>query len=196
MGKFWTCFYIELQNKRILGDDKLPDQILHEPTQSDLDFYNALVSEDPLAVVVKSVIHIEQELNEIFTLLVSNAKAFNKLDLTYHQKVGLAVSLGLDESFQSPLNTIGTIRNKFAHQLIYQLSPNDVGNFYKSFRAEHKTVIQLSYSKIREKRLREGGSFEAFSKIDPIDKFVLCAMILRTAMLATKEHIRRQGSVT
>ena len=81
------------------------------------ELFEVLKGEDDLGVVIRTHIHIEAVLNDLIEKIFRESKYVDKMGLDYHQKVKLTLACGLDPRFEKPLNTLGTIRNNFAHRL-------------------------------------------------------------------------------
>jgi hypothetical protein len=100
-----------------------------------------VAGEDDLGVVLRSHLWVEYELGEFITASLVNPKALRQ-SMDYADKVRLALALGLERSLERPLNTIGTIRNRFAHKLGEKIAKSDVDSLYKSFPTTMKDAVQ------------------------------------------------------
>lgn len=96
-------------------------------------FYADLTHETSLVVVVKAAIHLELETNKLIRSLVVDPNQYDKIDMTYNQRVQLAVAMGMQPRLLGPLQALGRIRNRFAHELRLEISKSDADGFYKSF---------------------------------------------------------------
>lgn len=139
--------------------------------------FKTLGNNDTLAIVVKCAIFIEAEITELLSGGLHNPKALDKLDLTYFQRCGLVVAIGLDPRFLPPLNALGKIRNKFAHRLDAKLAKSEADAFYESFDSIDKKIIITAAKDVETTRGKR------FSQLDPMDRFILCAVALRAAIV-------------
>ena len=157
------------------------------------NFHEVLKGEDDLGVVIRSHIHIEAKLNELFEVIFNQPKYLESMNLEYHQKVQIALACGLDERFGAPLNTIGTIRNNFAHKLNAELGKNEVDSIYKSFSGDDKNLIQVSYKKMKKHFHRNGPN--SISKLSPGDGYTLLIIALRAALEAEIKRFKGKLSI-
>ncbi|NEI60889.1 hypothetical protein [Rhizobium leguminosarum] len=139
--------------------------------------FRTLETNDALAIVVKSAIFIEAEIIDLIKGAMHNPAALDGLDLTYHQRCGLAVAVGLSQRFAKPLKAIGTIRNKFAHRIDAELSKSHADNLYDAFDPIDKEIINQVGSHLAEHR---GAKF---AQLDPLDRFVIYVISLRAAIV-------------
>jgi hypothetical protein len=112
-------------------------------------FYEILVGEDDLGVIVRSHIYIEHEIVRFIEILLPRPKELKLRDLEYGERVGLALALGLRADLKAPLNFIGNLRNKFSHQLRASLAEDDAKNLHKTFSTRDKANIENSYQLLR-----------------------------------------------
>ncbi|MDH6650358.1 UNVERIFIED_ORG: hypothetical protein M2312_005031 [Rhizobium esperanzae] len=141
------------------------------------ELFRTLENNDTLAIVVKSAIFIETEIIELINGAMHNPSALNGLDLTYHQRCGLAIAVGLNQRFSKPLKAIGTIRNKFAHRVDAQFGKDQADNLYDAFDPVDKSIINKVGSHLAKHRNKP------FSKLDPMERFVICVIALRAAIV-------------
>ncbi|MDK1377111.1 MULTISPECIES: hypothetical protein [unclassified Sinorhizobium] len=162
----------------------------------DAQFYNDLIHTNSLVVVVKATIHIEQEVIKLIHSVVYDANAFDKIDLTYLQRIQLAIALGLEPRFLRPLKALGEIRNKFAHVLRHELNKNDVDGFYDAFDPLDKQVIQDTYARVRKSDVMKLRKPKKIAGLTPLDRFALCATTLRGALISARRgtHLHEQHS--
>lgn len=152
------------------------------PNQAQNRFYEDLLREDEVGVVVRAHIHIEQHLNLCIDELVPYPDALRPMELDYFQRVHLLVALGLKEELKGPLLALGKLRNDFAHRLDAVLTEGRVNNFYQTFSGDDKDIIQKSLDHAR-KKLRLGAKGKMKHKTSQ-DRFILYAVTIRTALLA------------
>ncbi|PLX33590.1 MAG: hypothetical protein C0605_16085 [Hyphomicrobiales bacterium] len=86
-------------------------------------FYKLLMGEDELGVVIRSHIFVESVLDELLDQLIPYSRHLSSMNLSYHQKITLAVAMGLHEELQESLKALGKLRNDFAHKMDMQLDP-------------------------------------------------------------------------
>lgn len=165
------------------------------PTEADLAFYADLSTSSDLEAVIKAAIHIEQEVLVVLNLELFDGAALDALDLTYHQKTGLAIAVGLDPRFLKPMRTLGTIRNRFAHRSVTGLTKTDADNLYNSFDAFDKNVIQSAYGNMISQG-KVGERSTKLSALSALDKFTLCVTTLRSALVAAQLEIIRSRKST
>lgn len=85
-----------------------------------------LRSEDPLGFVVRGHLFIEARLTSLIEMALSKPAALKLVKKTFALKVELAVATGsIDESIGKALLQLNRLRNKFGHDVQYQLSSAD-----------------------------------------------------------------------
>jgi hypothetical protein len=136
---------------------------------------NILLNEDELGAVVRAHILIEQYVDHFLSLVVYNHDYLDKMSIDFSNKVKLAVSLGLDEEIYKPINSITSIRNKFAHRANFKLDSSDVKNFYDSFVAKDRDGIQDIISNNPD---RPAGLADKYSRLSIKEKLVVMVIIL------------------
>ncbi|WP_298771421.1 hypothetical protein [uncultured Shewanella sp.] len=157
---------------------------------------DALQGEDDLGVVVRSHIVVELYLNSLIELSMISIKHFKKIKLDYHDTVKLAVALGLNQRFEQPLNSLGTLRNDFAHNLRSEISKQDVNNLYKSLSQDDKKTLQESLNKTRNKLPED--NIPPFKDLEPKDKYIanvieICAA-LETICRSTPNNVSKNDA--
>ncbi|MES1930822.1 hypothetical protein SADO_16303 [Salinisphaera dokdonensis CL-ES53] len=152
-------------------------------------FVKDLVGEDELGVVIRAHIHIEAWLNEVLSQLVVDMEYLEKAQLEYHQRVNLAIALGLKEQHRSPLLAFGKLRNAFAHNVGQKLTKDRVDNLYKSLSPEDKVIAHRVYESTRSE-LDTGGEYRSLRELDPKDQFVLWATALHGMLRAAVKQLR------
>jgi len=151
-----------------------------------MDVYKELIvaldSEDDLGKVIRSQVIIENTLVVIIEKTVANCDHLNPMELGFEQRVHLALALGLDDDLAKPLKCIGSIRNKFAHNLRGQINKSDANNFYKSFSSKQKETMRKLY--IEKEPEFKGLGYPAYKNLEPVHKFSLCVTVLAGALQA------------
>lgn len=156
------------------------------PLAQDEEFQAALRGEDELGLVVRAHIHVEASLLDLIAHLVESQKHIDKMNLEYSQRVRLAVALGLQDQYESPLLALGTLRNAFAHRPGTKLSKDRVDALYSSLSPASKEIVQNSHQRARRKRPE--AKVPAFSRLSPRDQFILIAVAIRALLqVAIKE---------
>ncbi|MDX0499006.1 hypothetical protein GOL37_27260 [Sinorhizobium medicae] len=156
---------------------------------SDQEVFAALDGDDELRVVINAGIVIEAALDELFRNAMVDAEALADMRLSYVQKVSLAVALGFEPRIKNPLKTLATIRNRFAHQLGTAISIQDAKNFYASFHAKDKDIMQRTWKRLAS----EGKAPKAtLSAANPLEQFVVFVVTLNAALRAA---IKQAGKV-
>src|SRR5690349_11956331 len=91
----------------------------------DKKFYSTLAAEDPLGVIVRGLAYIESEVVALCEEAAVHPRVIKDMRLDYSGRVALAVALGLRQSLQKPLSAVGTLRNKFAHNIDAAIGPTE-----------------------------------------------------------------------
>ncbi|WP_299074224.1 hypothetical protein [uncultured Paraglaciecola sp.] len=141
-------------------------------------FLKVFEGEDDVGVVIRSHIIIEQQLNILLSKLVVSEKHLLQMRLGYSETVKLAISLGLNSKFDIPLTTLGTLRNKFAHELRPSISKADVNNLYNSLEGAEKATLN---SLVKEVGLEMEAPI-AHKKLSPKQQYVNIVILLATAL--------------
>jgi hypothetical protein len=137
-------------------------------------------------------IFVENQLIQLITENIEDIDSVDRLKLSYDGRVNLAIAVGLTARLHTPLQALGQIRNKFAHQLNVQLGESEVNNFYKSFSAEDRTTIENSYQRTRKKSDTKYPS--KFSSQVPLDRFVFCAVVLRAGIITARAQASQRNA--
>jgi hypothetical protein len=149
-----------------------------------------LMGEDELGAVIRAQIHIETLLLRLIEVLVPYPEYLEKMNLDYFQRVQLAIAMGLSPEYAAPLNTLGSIRNRFAHKLDSILTKNDAENLYEALGADDKDTVQKSFE--RTKTQVSPTPSGKFKDLKPKDQFVLIIVALRAMLLVTISAAERQ----
>lgn len=141
-------------------------------------FQSFLLHEDELGSVIRCHIILERTLTDFITALTASESSLKRLGLDYSGRVNLAAVLGLSEEFVKPLEAIGSMRNKYAHQHGFKMSKNDSDNLYKALSAAQKELVLSAYDVTRQR----GEPLGEFKQLLPRDKFILIAISLRQGL--------------
>ena len=138
----------------------------------------SLDHEDDLGMVIRAHLVIEQYLNTIIKSYITDIETYKQVKLTYEQTYLLVISFGLDPRFKTPLKTVGSIRNAFAHRLRSPaISKEDANSIYKSLARDEKDTLQKDYKKI----VKDFGEVP-FNQVSPRQKFMYCVVVIGAAL--------------
>ena len=154
----------------------------------DKQFYEALLGEDDLGLVVRAQIHIEHELRG-FVLSQAPRPEMVKFDeLDFDATCRLALILGLTPDLRAPLSGVGSLRNRFAHQLAKPLGQQEANNLYASFSARLKEFVQKVYTtQTRDPKTKwKDGSAR--------DRIILMLLLLRSFIIAERVHAEQKNA--
>ena len=162
----------------------------HELDTADAEsFYRDLSKDDSLSVTIKGAIYVEQQIDRLLKAISHDPEYFEKIDLTYLQRIQLAIALGLPRRFLAPLKALGEIRNKFAHVIRGEITSGDMDAFYNTFGAEDKSLIQDTYAKLN-KRLVDGRKRpKRIASLEPLERFQLYVTTLRGALVIANRKV-------
>lgn len=159
------------------------------PRQNDYEtrqaaFNEALMGQDELGAIIRAHIHIEHELIQFIEKHLKVPKALKDMQLDYNARIHLALALGLKPSLSSPLKAVGTLRSAFAHKLGAILSEGKAKDFYKSFDAEGKRVLQQAYNRTHQQL----GTAKPpkVASLGPKDLCILCLVVIWAALIAAQ----------
>ncbi|MGQ8634410.1 hypothetical protein ACUTJJ_23335 [Agrobacterium sp. DKPNP3] len=158
---------------------------------SDQDFFTLLAKADDFAIVIKSAIIIEAEIEELFAAALPNPRHLFGLRLTYEFKVTLAVAVGLDERFLPVLKALASIRNDFAHKLNVGFELDDrARNLYATFHKYDRKLVRENYEALSE------GRGTAFDDLTASDLFIMSVITLRAAIIAATRKAKSPGQTS
>jgi hypothetical protein len=143
-------------------------------TERQAAFNADLLGEDPLGMVIRAHIHIENQLIEFIEAALAAPDQLKSLNLDYAGRVSLALALGLHPEFGKPLRSLGTMRNHFAHRLDAGLGAQEANNLQKAL-GPHLAITLESY---RETLLKRGDQPKRFDQLEPIDRIQLFLVTL------------------
>ncbi|MBS4204024.1 hypothetical protein [Lederbergia citrea] len=106
-----------------------------KPTVGNMEFESLIKhvnADDPLQIVIRCHLIVESKLIKLIELSLENKNELDVEKLNFPTKVNLAFALGcIEEKYLKPvLLNINSLRNKFAHNIKYELSENDVMKLY------------------------------------------------------------------
>lgn len=139
--------------------------------------------EDEMGAVVRAHIRIERIVFQLVEMQLAVPANIKRMNLDYGGYVNLALALGLDEQYGPSLRAMGSLRNKFAHQIGSSLDMSTVNSLYGSLRPEDKQQVQASFAHIRKEN-EQVQVIKKYSELSPKDQFQLIAVVLWTSMRA------------
>ncbi len=148
---------------------------------SDEAFEAALNHEDDLGAVIRVHLHIEHHVNQLLELLVPFPEDLKSVKLDYDNRVKLLSALRIKPESTKVLSALGTMRNKFAHNLNYKLDKSNVKNLYETIGSSDKEILQRVYSNLRKKD--EHKDLEPFKSLLPKEQFIVIAVLIRRMVL-------------
>lgn len=153
----------------------------------DEDFISAMLHEDPLGIVVRSVIFIEHELIALAEEVATHPRAIKDMKLDYHGRVALAVTLGLVPSLQPALNALGSLRNKFAHNPGFSIGKEQVNALIETLDDSQRSAAEFSFERVRAAAPDQHSA--KVDGLDPLDKLKLVALVLRQSVRAARMKV-------
>ena len=151
---------------------------------SDAAFKADLFRDDDLGSVIRVHLHMEHHVNEILELLVPLPENLKPIKLDYDGKVNLLCALGADRESTKVLKALGSMRNKFAHNLNFKLDKSNVINLYEALSFNAKEVLQASHNNARSKEEHQG--IVVFKKLPFKGQFIIIAVVIRKMVLELK----------
>lgn len=149
-----------------------------EQYEQEVPFFVAdLLKEDDLGAVVRTHIRIEHALKVLVRAMIKDPSFYERMDLDYASTVLLAGALGISSEVIPSLNSLGTLRNKFAHDLSTQLDANAVQSLYESLSSNQKEDVQKLARELWLSH-KPNEPFPGFKKLGPRDRFVTIAVQL------------------
>ncbi|EGG92875.1 hypothetical protein IMCC1989_2338 [gamma proteobacterium IMCC1989] len=91
----------------------------------------------------------------------------------------MAMTMGLDPRFEKCLNSLGSIRNNFAHNLKTEITVEDTNNLYASLDGEIKETVNSYVSKVAKKHDLTVTKHKEFS---PKQQFSNIVVIIASAL--------------
>ncbi len=128
-------------------------------------------SQDDLALVLRGQLYIEAMLRQYLDQKLYDPAFIDNKSFEYSERIKIALSVGLDIKFQRFLNAIGSIRNRFAHDVALILSPNEVNNLYDSLAPDVKKDVQKNF-KIHLDDKVFNVSVKRFTDLEERERFI------------------------
>jgi hypothetical protein len=156
-----------------------------EPLQMDEAFLTILQSEDALGAVIRAHLHIEAGLNEF---LKASVYAPDQLpQLSYSNKIKLACALGLGKEHAPPLQDLGRLRNKFAHELHFEFTQSDVDRLISGLSVGDRSAVETAYRATNHAVLGSGGG--PLRALPPRMQFAIVAITLKGMLMVAAHHV-------
>jgi len=155
---------------------------------TDESFRSDLFRDDDLGSIIRVHLHIEYHINDILDLLVPYPEDLKPIQLDYDGKVNLICALGVQPERIKILKALGTMRNKFAHNLNFKLDNSNVKSLYESLDSSAKEILQSSHNLMRSKEQHKGVA--AFNKLTVKDQFILIAVVVRHMLLRIIDELK------
>lgn len=152
------------------------------------ELYKVLEGNDDLGVVIRSHIIVEQSLNLLIESKMKNVESYRKLQLEFSQLVKLAVALGLTKDLEPILNSLGKLRNTFAHQLKPCITQSDANNLYGALGPNEKQFLQRSLTLL--KNIDQHKAMPSFPSMPPKEKYIVCIISVCAVLQVAIEKIR------
>jgi hypothetical protein len=127
-----------------------------------------LMAEDPLPMVLRAQMHIEEELVAFITAC---GQPKNVIPSKYAHRVALALTLGLPEEFRKQLDVLASLRNRFAHRQHAEIELSDADRFDAAHDPED-TVVEYAYASAREK-MNDGLRKASVKDLEPKERVAL-----------------------
>jgi hypothetical protein len=139
-----------------------------------------LMTEDPLPMVLRAQMHIEEEL-VAFTTAHGHSK--NTIPSKYAHLVALALKLGLPEEFKKQLEVLRKLRNRFAHRQNTAIDLSDAARFDAAHDPDDN-VIDYAYQNTLSK-LNDGMRKPSVKDLEPKERVVLHIVTLWAGVAVT-----------
>jgi hypothetical protein len=126
-----------------------------------------LMGDDPLGMVLRAHMHIEQEL---IAFITAQRHPKNTIPSKYAHLVTLALKLGLPQEFKKQLHVLGQLRNRFAHRKNAVIELSDAETFDAAhdpddnvFDYAYRSTLSKLNDSVRNRRSRTLSQKSAFS---------------------------------
>jgi len=156
------------------------------------EFARAVVGEDELGTVVRAHIHIEYELEQFLNAALPYPEEIGRLE--YAMRVRLALAMGLRVGLKAPLNSLGSIRNKFSHRLDAQITAKDMLDFHNTFAAVDKHAIDHAFETMRSRNSDQ--KFTVLKALSDKSKFALFAAGLLSAVRFETMNLKARQQIS
>ena len=94
-----------------------------------------------ISMVLKGQLLIESEIERLIISVYSDPSVFDLNRMMYPQKVDLLIAIGVfTKDEMTPYKEFNKIRRKFAHDLMYELTEEDVNKVFHSLSEKHSAL--------------------------------------------------------
>lgn len=154
-------------------------------------FSDSLKEDNQLVRTISIHLDVEYWVNELVDLMVSKPEKLKPIRLDYFGKVNLLTALGMNENFKKPLLYLGSIRNKFAHDISFCIDKGVVNNFYKELSEEDKKIVHKVFETNKNGSNKEAlKSYKTFRDMSVEDQFILLSIAVRNMVKGNVYKIR------
>jgi len=160
--------------------------------QLDKKFVDELIKDDELGVAIRAHLDVEYWVNELLNILITYPQYLKPIKLEYANKVHLLCSLGLNDEYKEPLIYMGTIRNKFAHNINFSIDKSVVNNFYNSFSEDSKNISHKVFTETEFEG--ENRKYKSYREMGPKDQFVFMSVSVRNMIKAAVYKARDKNA--
>lgn len=133
-----------------------------------LELTTFLMGDDPLGMVLRAHMHIEEEL---IKFIAARGHPESDIPRGYARCADLAVALGLPEEFRQQLSVLGKLRNRFAHQQNSIIELSDVEAF-DAAHANDDGIVEYAYSRTLSK-LNDSVRKPSVKDLEPKERIIL-----------------------
>ncbi|PRT06973.1 hypothetical protein C6356_00685 [Bacillus wiedmannii] len=124
--------------------EKIIESCMHKVGEQMKTFIDKTDAEDDLQIFLRGHLYIEHEIEKLLRNELVNPDFILTDRFMFANKVKLAVALGLiPKDMAKTYNKLNTIRNKYAHELKFQIKENHLSDIISTFNEE----IKASYIK-------------------------------------------------
>ncbi|EMX0194226.1 hypothetical protein CN917_28425 [Bacillus thuringiensis] len=104
-------------------------------------FVKDLMNEEPMYIVIKGHLYIEYGMQQLLDSSVANPKYMP--NLSFSNKIKWLVTLGLiDKTTKTVLEAINKIRNNYAHELMLEITLDEIYDFIHKFSQKDQETIK------------------------------------------------------
>jgi len=153
-------------------------------------FIAELLREDDMGAVIRTHIRLENLLAQFIDVSAPRVTHVKRLNLDFDGRVTLALLLGLDEDIGYALRALGTLRNRFAHNLETQLDAQAVQSIYSCLPSRTKDGLGVVFEAIA----KQDEGFRAkrkFSNLSPKEQFKHIAVSIWVVVEADLDDAKR-----
>ena len=155
-------------------------------------FLRLMVSRDDFTVVIKGAAYVEIAVKEFIEAHLARPEDLENVHLDHFDRCALAVALGLDPEFHSPLKALGKLRNTLAHQPeATTLTKGEVNNLYKALPPEMREMVSQLAKKVAED---SGKEKFRFTDTEPLSVFQFIVVVLRGGIYLARAKVVKARS--